>query len=211
VAVRRDDGAEEIAKSPKFRWRERGAAPPESPEILTCLAALEGALAAAGWERTDGSDGEWCARQFRRAVAPLSERIRPYVAAPDEDMIRWLSAQTTAPADDEIEAARDDSARVIAIREAAQRHELDRLAAERLQADRLLLARRETERLERELLEAARAEAEQNQAEPADPRTLPNRFVADTANHRRVEIPASFEAEALPPRIRIWNRKHRQW
>ena len=151
-----DDAAEEVAKSPKFRWRKSGAAPPESPEIVSCLEALEGALAAAGWERIDGSGGEWCARQFRRALVPLSERIGAYVVAPDEDMIAWLSAQTTAPAHDEIETAGDDSARVIAIREAAQRRELKRLEAERLQAERLLLARRDTERVERERVDAER-------------------------------------------------------
>jgi hypothetical protein len=156
VAVRQDDAAEEVAKSPRFRWRKSGAAPPESPKIVTCLEALEGALAAAGWERIDGSGSEWCARQFRRMLVPLSERIGAYVVASDEDMIAWLTAQTKAPAHDEIETAGDDSARVIAIREAAQRRELKRFEAERLQAERLLLVRRETERLERQRLEPPR-------------------------------------------------------
>ncbi len=160
VAVRRDDAAEEVAKSPKFRWRTSSAAPPESPEIFSCLEALEGALAAAGWERIDGSGDEWCARQFRRALVPLSERIGAYVVGPDEGMIAWLSAQTTAPAHDEIETAGDDSARVIAIRAVAQRRELKRVEAERLQAERLLLARRDTERVERERLDAERAGAD---------------------------------------------------
>jgi hypothetical protein len=86
---------------------------------------------------------------------PLSERVGAYLVAPHEDMIAWLTAQTTAPAREEIETAGDDSARVIAVREAGRRRELKRLEAERLQEERLLLARRETERRE-----ADRARAE---------------------------------------------------
>ena len=143
VAVGQNDAAEEVAKSPKFRSRRSGAAPPESPEIVSCLEALEAALAAAGWERIDGSGGEWCARRFRRGLAPLSERVGAYVVGPDDDMIAWLSAQTTAPAHEGIETAGDDSARVIAAREAGRRRELKRLEAERLQDERLLLTRSE--------------------------------------------------------------------
>jgi hypothetical protein len=215
IAVRQGDAREEVAKSPKFRWRESGAAPPESPEIVTCLAALEDALAAAGWERIDEPGGEWCAREFRRALVPLSERMNAYAVAPDEDMLAWLNAQTGAPVTRDTEPAGDDSARVVAIREAARRRELKVLEAERREQERLdgdrLLARhqeferleaerREQERLEHERLAARRRENERLEAERLQSERL---LLARLENERRererlaAEEAARREAERL--------------
>ena len=165
AAIQPGDSAEEIARSPKFRWRKSGPAPPESPEIVTCLETLERALVAAGWEPVDRPGGEWCERQYRRRLVPLSERLSAYAVEPDESMLAWLNARTAAPPHEESDARGEDPARVVAIREAARRRELKRLEAERLEAERLLTRHRELERLEAERREQERLQARRREYE----------------------------------------------
>jgi hypothetical protein len=169
VAVEQDGSAENVAKSPKFRWRERAATPPESAEVVACLLDVERALAAAGWEPV-GWSGEWCARQFRRRRVPLTERMSAYTVTPDESMIAWLKAQTPARAQDDTERRGEDWARVIAIRDAARQRELKRLEAERLEsqrreAERLLARHQELERIEAERREQERVETRRHENE----------------------------------------------
>ena len=224
VAIEHGDPAEEIGRSPKFRWRESGAAPPESTEIASCLESLERALAIAGWEPLDGSTGEWCARQFRRPIVSLSERMSAYFLTPDESMLAWLSAQTAATAHAANGAAGEDAARVVAIGEAARRRELkqleverleaerraaERRAADRREADRLLARHREFERLEAERREQERSEARRRENEHIEAeRLLAEQREAERlhAGHAEswplgeVEIRASFGVKATPRR-----------
>jgi hypothetical protein len=165
VAIQQGDPSEEIGRSPKFRWRERGTAPPESPETGSCLETLERALAVAGWEAFDGSSGEWCTRQFRRRLVPLAERVSAYGVTLDEGMIAWLSAQTAPAAHTANDARGEDPSRVVAIREAARRRELKQLEAERLEAERRRAERREADRREADRLLARHREFERLEAE----------------------------------------------
>jgi hypothetical protein len=185
VALRQGDAPEEIGRSPSFRWRSGGPVPPELPEIASCLAALETDLATEGWERIDHERSDWCALQFRRRLIPLRYRIDHYAVAPDEQSIAWLSEamETTAasaadglasaaggsdeprPASlgpDAVESsAGGESAKVVAIREAAKRLEAKRRNAKRREAQRLRAERREAEQRQ---AEAAQREAERREA-----------------------------------------------
>ena len=198
-------------------------APPESPEIASCLEAVERVLAVAGWEPVGGSSGEWCARQFRRRLVSLSERMSAYAITPDESMLAWLSAQTALPT----HAARgEDAARVVEIGEAAKRRELKQLEAERLEverraaerraadrreAERLLARHREFERLEAERREQVRVEARRRENEHLEAERLQaeqreaERLQAGQAEPwplGEVEIRASFGVKTPPRRTR---------
>jgi hypothetical protein len=69
VAVAENGSRHEIARSPRFRWRD-GSTPQELPTIADCLRALDDRLATDGWERIDEGSGAWWARRYRRRLAP---------------------------------------------------------------------------------------------------------------------------------------------
>jgi hypothetical protein len=169
VAVRDGDAHQEIGHSPKFRWRNGGAAPPELPEVVSSLRALERDLVSHGWEPTDTEPGDWYALRFRRPLVSLSTRLGRYGVATEESPparapkrgSEAVGAESTR--DPQVERAEAD--RLAAERAEAERREAERLEAERLEAERLAAERLAAERLEAERLEAERIEAERREAE----------------------------------------------
>jgi hypothetical protein len=210
IAVSRDDPTEVLAESPRFRWRHGTPTPPELPESLECLAALERELTAAGWEAIDLQRGSWWSLQFRRPSVPLKNRLSGYGVAADDDLVAWLTKQATvAAATDKIfgeEPTSEDAIRAtVMLREAmrveaerkeAERREAALLAAERREAARLDTERRETERLEAtqrgaerreaERLEAERLEAERLEAERLESERRTIELAARNALHGRL-------------------------
>jgi hypothetical protein len=81
VAVRQGRENDAVARSPQFRsLRGSSAQPAASPEIVSCLTALETELASNGWERIEEAENGWYSLRFRRRAAPLRHRISAYSA-----------------------------------------------------------------------------------------------------------------------------------
>ena len=216
VAVQGGEASEEIGKSPRFRWRKPSFAPPETPEVVSCLATLEEELAGWGWELIDTVRDHWCALQFRRCTVPLTERLNPYVVEPDTAVRGWISkgaaarARSTDPetfssppselepepskahepmqeGGGQREAERQETERLEAKRLEEQRREAERLEAERHEAERREAQRLEKQRREAERLEAQRLEEERREAE----RREAERAEAERAEAERAEAERS--------------------
>jgi hypothetical protein len=188
------DEREEMVRSPAFRWRKSGP-PIETPEAVSCLAALEEWLVSEGWQPLDEPREAWYALRFCRPVVPLNGQIAPYradsapIALPDplsdDEPTDIGPAAVELPAleavdDGEIEieielepvepvqATQTNGGRRRAAREAEER-----LAVERAEVERADASRREAEwldavRSEAERLEAARLRAQRLEAERLD-------------------------------------------